>query len=330
MRLAVSVPTAGVSPTASVELARWCSSHGFAAAWGSEVAGPDFASTLGAVALAAPNLELGVAVIPVQTRTPWLIAATAATLSDLTGGRFTLGLGTSSEVIVEQWSGIPFERPLARLRETTEVVRAMLAGERLQHDGEHVRTHGYRLPVTPPAPVRIVLGALGPASLRQAGAIGDGVCLNQLGPEHVGGVLDQVRAGAAEAGRTLDDSFEVVARLFCWVTDDVAAARDVVRRAFAPYAATRVYNAFFRGLGFAEEMDAVAAAASAGDRAAMSAALSDRFVDSCYVLGDADAVAGRVSAYVDAGVTVPVIACLGPGPDEAQRTLGAIGERLGS
>lgn len=321
MQLAVSLPVPGLPLAATADFVRAAAGRGYRAAWASEVAGPDFASLLGSVAGRA-DVDLGVAVAPAQTRAPWLLAATAATLSHLSGGRFSLGVGTSSEVIVEGWSGLPFDRPLARLRETVEVLRRLLDGERVTFDGEYVQVTRYRLPEPPPARVPLLLGALNPVSLRQAGELGDGVCLNQLGVAHVPRVLAEVRAARPDAAPT------VVARLFCLVTDDVGAARAAVRRTFAPYAATSVYNRFFRWLGYAEEMDALEAAFARGDRAGAAAALSDAFVDDLYVLGDADAVATRVAAYIDAGVTVPVIHSLGATPADADRTLSAVATAL--
>jgi probable F420-dependent oxidoreductase len=325
VQLAVSLPVAGMPLDQTPALIRTARGWGYDAVWASEIAGPDFGSILGAVAVGAGGgLDLGVAVAPVQTRSPWLLAATAASLWQLSGGRFTLGVGTSSEVIVSQWSGIDFERPLARLRETVAVLRSMFAGERVEVDGRFVSTHGYRL--FAPAQVPLYIGALNPRSLRQAGELGDGVCLNQLGPEHLPTVLGEVRAGAEGAGR--DPDMPVVARLFCLVTDDAPAAREAVRRTFAPYIATSVYNRFYRWLGFAEEAEAVRGALAAGDRAGAVAAVSDRVLDTVVAIGDADGVAARVQAYVDAGVTVPVIQCLAPGRAEAERTLRGIGERL--
>jgi probable F420-dependent oxidoreductase len=324
--LAVSLPINGMPLTETVPFVHWCAERGYTAAWASEVAGPDFATLLGQVA-GQVDVDLGVAVAPMQTRVPWLLAATASSLSHLSGGRFTLGVGTSSEVIVEQWSGLLFDHPLGRLRETVEVLRQLLSGERVSHDGQHLRIQGYRLFAPPPAPVPIAVGALNPASLRQAGEIGDGVCLNQCGVPHLAAILSEIAAGAQKAGKDPVE-LSVIARLFCWATDDVAAARDAVRRSFAPYAATRVYNRFFRWLGFDREMDALLAALERRDRAGAAAALSDEFIDTLYVVGDADHVAGRVQAYVDAGVTLPVIACLGPGRGDAQRTLAAVATAL--
>jgi len=326
MQLAVSLPMTGVPLRETVEVVQAATDWGYTAAWGSEVAGPDFPSLLGAVAVSA-DVDLGVAVAPVQTRSPWLLAATASTLSHLSNGRFSLGLGTSSEVIVGQWSGIPFERPLAHLRESVEVVRAMLAGERVTHEGDFVTTSGYRLFAPPPAPVPIVVGALNPRSLRQAGEIGDGLALNQVAAEDVADMVAQWRAGAEAAGRSVE-GLPVVDRLFCLVTDQPIQAREFLRGFFAPYVATSVYNRFYADHGFAEEAAAVADAMSRKDRAGAAAAVSDRLLDAVTAIGDADSVAGRVQAYVDAGVTIPVIACLGLGREQHEETLRAVGERL--
>ena len=326
MQLAVSLPVTGMPLHETPDLVRDATTWGYTAAWGSEVAGPDFATLLGAVATVG-GIDVGVAVAPVQTRSPWLLAATAASLSHLTQGRFSLGLGTSSEVIVEQWSGVAFDRPLAQLRETVELIRSILAGERTDHAGEFHTTSGYRLFAPTPAPVPIVVGALNPKSLRQAGAIGDGLALNQVAAEDVAGMLDEWRAGAHEAGRSTE-GLPVVDRLFCLVTDEAAAAREFLRGFFAPYVATTVYNRFYRAHGFEQEADAVRAAMQTKDRKAAAAAVSDRLLDAVTAIGDADTVAARVQAYVDAGVTVPVIAPLGLGRDEAAKTLRAIGERL--
>jgi probable F420-dependent oxidoreductase len=324
--LAVSLPVPGMPLDQTVDLVRTARGWGYDAVWASEVAGPDFATLLGAVAAGAGgDLDLGIAVAPVQTRTPWLLAATAASLHHLSGGRFTLGVGTSSEVIVEQWSGLEFDRPLDHLREVIGLLRTIFAGERTAYDGEFVRSHGYRL--FAPAEVPIVVGALNPRSLRQAGELGDGVCLNQLGAEHLPKALAEVRAGAEAVGRDAT-GLPVVARLFCQVTDDVEATREAVRRTFAPYIATSVYNRFYRWLGFEEEAAAVQAALAAGDRAGAVAAISDAVLDAVTAIGDEDAVAARVQAYVDAGVTVPVISCLAPGREATERTLRAIGERV--
>lgn len=325
MELALSLPAASVPPSATVAFVKEMADAGYGSVWASEVAGPDFPTLAGAVA-ASTDLPIGVAVLPVYTRTAMVLAMTAATLAEMTGGRFTLGLGTSSDTIVEGFSGMPFDKPLTRLRETVQVCRALFAGERVTFEGKAISMRGYRLPLAPP-PIPIWTGALNPRSLRMAGEIADGVCLNQLGPEHLPQVLGEVKKGAEKAGRSLD-GYGVMARLFCLPFDDVEAGRTMVRRTFAPYAATNVYNRFFRSLGYEAEMDALLKAYESGDRAGAGAALSDRMIDACYVVGPEEAIAERITAYVEAGVTVPVVQVAHPDAEICRQTLHGLARRL--
>lgn len=325
--LAVSMPVKGAGPREAVDLARRAGDWGYSACWASEVQGPDAFTLLGALAVAT-DLQLGVAVVPVQTRSTMVLGMSAVTLAQLSGGRFALGVGASSEQIVSRWAGEPYDAPLTQVRETVEALRPILRGERASYDGRFVQMGGYKPHAEPPAPIPLFVGALNQKSLRQVGEIADGVCLNQLPPGKVPMVLDEVREGAKQAGRDLDEEgFAVMARLFCAVTDDVPAARKAVKREFAPYVATSGYNRFYRWLGYEEEAEGVAAAAEEGDREAMVEALSDRLVDEVFVLGDADEVSARVHDYVDNGVTTAAISVLSPGIEEAEKTLRAVAER---
>ena len=324
--LAVTCPMAGCTSRESVDLAKRTSEWGYRAAWSSEVDGPDAFTILGALA-ATTDFDLGVAVLPVQTRSAFIIGMSAVSMAQLSGGRFALGVGASSEVLVSRFGGQPFDRPLTHLREAVEALRPILRGERSTLDGRYVKIGGYKTPTPPPAPVPLYLGSLNPKSLRMAGELADGLCINQIAPHHVPAMLDEVRAGAKEAGRELPGDFPVVARLFCLVTDDAPAARAILKMVFAPYVATSVYNRFYRWMGYEEEAEAIAKAAAAKDREGMAQAFSDRVAEDLFVVGSADEVVARLREYVDAGVTVPVIAPLAPGPDAAAATLKAIGER---
>jgi probable F420-dependent oxidoreductase len=320
--LALSLPLTGVDARTAVDVAREAEQRGYAACWNAEVQGPDAFTTLGALAVAT-DLELGVAVVPAQTRSAFVLGMTAISLAELTGGRFTLGIGASSEVIVGRWAGQPFDKPLTAVRETVEALRPVLAGERSTLEGERVTIGGYKPHAAPPGGrVPLVLGALNPRSCRMVGELGvDGVALNQLAPHHVPQVLAEVATGA---GGALPDGFRVVARLFCAVTDDVPAVRELVKAVFAPYIATSVYNRFYRWMGYDQEAQAVLDVA--GDRPAMAAAVTDRVVDDLFCLGTAEQVAGRIAAYCDAGVTVPVVAPLALGRDQAEATLWAVAD----
>jgi probable F420-dependent oxidoreductase len=317
----------GVGAGDAVAIARDIKDWGYGAVWGAEVAEQECFALLGAIA-SHTDLEIGLAVTPVQTRSAFVLARAALTVQELAAGGFRLGIGASSEVLVSRFAGEPYTKPLTYVRETVEAIRPILEGERSTFHGEFIDIGGYKYPL-PVDPVPIYLGSLNPASLRLCGEIGDGLCINQFAPEHVPTMLAEVRAGAEAAGRELPDDFPVVARLFCAITDDVAGVKGLLRQVFAPYAATQGYNRFFRWLGYVEEADAIAAAAAAGDKDAMVAAYSDRMLDELFVVGDADAVTERIHEYVDAGVTVPVIAPLAPGTEPARQTLETIGQRFG-
>jgi probable F420-dependent oxidoreductase len=324
--LAVTAPLPGLNARDSLDLARSAADWGYRAVWASEVDGPDCFTLLGALA-ATTDYDLGVAVVPVQTRTVFVLGMTAVSLAQLSGGRFALGVGASSEVLVSRFGGQPFDRPLTHLREAVEALRPILRGERSSYDGRYVRVGGYKMATPPPTPVPLYMGSLNPRSLRMAGELADGLCINQIAPKHVPRMLDEVRAGAKEAGRELPADFPVVARLFCLVTDDAAMARQVVKMVFAPYVATSVYNRFYRWMGYEEEAEGIAKAAAAKDREGMAKAMGDRIPEDLFVVGTADEVVARIREYTDAGVTVPVIAPMAPTADAAAATLRAIGER---
>lgn len=324
--LSISLPVPGLGTAEGLELVRAAHELGYSGCWASEVQGPDAFTQLGALA-ATTDMQLGVAVVPVQTRTTMVLGMSAVTLAELSRGRFIMGIGSSSELIAGDWAGQPFDAPYTHVRETVEALGPLLAGERASYEGRFVEMKGYRPHVTPDEPVSLYVAALGPRMLALAGELGDGVCLNQLAPQHVDTMLEQVRKGATEGRGGLPNGFGVMARLFCAVTDDLERTRQIVKRTFAPYLATSVYNAFYSRLGYEEEAEAVADAAEARDRDAMTAAMSDRLVDDIFVLGDADAVTGKVKDYVGAGVTDPVISPVIPGREPALTTLRAIAER---
>jgi len=317
--LSLSVSPA-VDPRQMVEVAMGARDWGYEAFWGAEVQGPDAFTTLGAVA-AMTDLDLGVAVVPVQTRTAFVLGMTAISLSQLSGGRFSLGIGASSEVIVDRFAGQPFDKPLTHTREMFEALRPILRGELSRYAGEYVHV-AYRPHATPSQPVPLYIGALNPKSLRTVGEVGaDGLCLNQVAPEHVARMLDTVRDGA---GGSLPSDFRVMARLFCLVTDDVDAARGIVKHVFAPYVATSVYNSFYRWMGYEEEAQGVLDAA--GDRDAMAGALSDRLAADLFCIGDARSVVGRIREYGEAGLDIAAISPLALDRDGAVDTWKAIAD----
>ncbi|MCA1727527.1 MAG: LLM class flavin-dependent oxidoreductase [Actinobacteria bacterium] len=209
MRLGVTPPieVAGMGP--GIDAAVRAESLGYTDVWTAEVGGPDAFSPLGAIAARTEKVRLGVALVPVFTRPPALTAMSAASIQALSGGRFVLGVGSSSPAIVGSWMGQAFEQPVDRVREYVEVLRELLAGKRSRYQGSTLRTEGFRLQIEPGAPVPIHIGALGPRMCRLAGAVADGVLFFLMTPEGCRAALEEVAAGAREAGRDPEqiDSF---------------------------------------------------------------------------------------------------------------------------
>jgi len=313
MDLAISPSMPGLPASDLVDLAVAAERLGYESAWVAEVAGPEAFSLLGAMAARTDEMDLGVAVVPAMTRSPALLAMAAGTVSQLLGGRtLGLGIGSSSQVIVEQWHDSEFTPPLARVRETVEATRALLGGER-EYQGKHVFSQRFRLASPPDGPVRLFVGALGPRMLRLAGAVGDGVCLNLMPASAVPRQLAEVRKGAAEAGRALPDHFSVVARFHVVITDDPDIGRGLIRGAFGPYFAQPVYNRFLEWLGHEEEAAAIAGAFAAGDREGVATAFHDALVDGVSLVGTVAEVKDRLAEYADAGIEVGALNIIGDG-----------------
>jgi len=306
MRPAASLP---VPPDLAMcrRVAERVEALGYDSVWIADTgAGPDAFVVGAAVATCTTRLRIGTAVIPVYTRTPSVMAAGAGSLAQLAAGRVVLGIGASSETIVDTWGGVPFSRPLNRIRETVGVLRSMLAGERVTFEGRTIRTRGFRLVSPPPRPVPIYLAALMPPMLELAGEIADGVILNFMPVEAVPRMLEHVRRGAERAGRDASQ-LEIVSRFQTVVTDDVAAARGAIRHMMGPYFATSVYNRFVAWCGFPDEAAAILAGWQAKDRARNLAAVTDEMIDRIAIIGPAAHCRARLRAFAEAGVTTPMV-----------------------
>jgi probable F420-dependent oxidoreductase len=306
MRLAASLPIPPDLPMCQ-RVARRVEELGYESVWIADTgAGPDAFVVATAVACATSKLRIGTAVVPAYTRTPSVFAGTAGAVAQLAPERFVLGLGASSETIVQGWGGVPFERPLGYMREAVTVIRQMLGGDRVTFEGKRLRTRGFRLVSQPPAPVPIYLAALMPSMLELAGELADGVILNMMPLEAVPRMMEHVRRGAERAGRD-SKSLEVVARFQVIVTDDPASARIGLRHMFGPYFATSVYNRFAAWCGFPAEAEKILAAWKTKDRAGNMAAVTDDMIDRIAIIGTLDECRRRLRAFHEAGVTTPMV-----------------------
>jgi probable F420-dependent oxidoreductase len=287
---------------------------GYTDLWSAESNGYDGFTPLALASVWAPTLRLGNAIIPVYTRGPATLAMSAATMAAAAPGRFVLGIGTSSNVIVERWNDVPFEAPYQKVRDTLRFLKAAMGGEKVTEDYETFSIKGFRLSIPPPEPPKVLVAALRSGMLRLAGREADGAITNWLAPEDVPTIAPFVHEGGPDK--------EIAARIFCAPTPDADTARAVGRFAIAAYLTVPVYRAFHDWLGRTEIMQPMQDAWAAGDRKAALEAIPDELVDAIVVHGPPEACRERIQAYVEAGITTPVLAVLPVGVDPASAAKG--------
>ncbi|MEV5824272.1 LLM class F420-dependent oxidoreductase [Spirillospora sp. NPDC052242] len=270
---------------------------GYTDAWSAETNGTDAFTPLALASQWAPDLRLGPAIVPVYTRGPALLAQQAATLAGLAPGRFVMGIGTSSDTIVERWNGIPFDEPYKRVRDTVRFLRKALAGEKVKEEYDTFTVKGFKLDNAPATPPPIVLAALRPGMLRLAAREADGAITNWLAPK-------DVRTVRSELG----DDPELIARLFVCPTENADEARAIGRWMIAAYMTVPVYRAFHEWLGRGDALRPMNEAWAAGDRKKALEVIPDEVVDDLIVHGSPADCRARIREYVAGGLTTPVLA----------------------
>ena len=306
-RYGITVPFDGVPMT---EHKRWyedLQALGYTDVWSAETDGLDGFTPLALAAAWTPALQLGVAIIPAYTRGPALLAQSVAALAEAAPGHFTFGLGTSSDVIVSKWNGVPFTEPYKRVRDTIAFLRDALAGEKVDTVYDTFEVTGFRLarPVEHPPP--IFLAALRPGMLRLAGRAADGVIINWLSPDDVTTVTPELGA-----------DIPVAARIFVIPSEDADMARAIGRRMITAYLNVGVYAEFHRWLGRGEALEPMWRLWRDGDRKGALAAVPDEVVDDLIVHGSYAQCRDRIDRYVANGVDIPVLAVLPFGVDLAE------------
>ena len=295
-------------------------SLGYTDVWSAEADGADGFTPLALASVWAPSLRLGTAIIPAYTRGPALLAQSAAAMADAAPGRFVLGLGTSSNVIVERWNGIAFREPYARMRDTVRFLRRALTGEKVTETYDTFAVQGFRLKLRPEQPVPILVAALRKGMLDLAGRDGDGAIINWLSADDVARVAPIVTAHGADK--------EIVARIFVAPSEDTDTVRAAARYAIAAYLNVPVYRAFHEWLGRTDDLTDMWAAWSAGDRPSALAAIPDHVVDALVVHGSPEQCRAHIQRYVDNGVTTPALAVLPLAPDiDVRRSLADLAPR---
>src|SRR5450631_1840074 len=303
-RWGITVPFDGVPLSEHREWYEEAADLGYTDLWSAESGGADAFTPLVLAAAWAPTLRLGTAIIPVYTRGPHTLASQVASLCQAAPGRFAVGIGASSNVIVERWNDIAFEKPYQRVRDTIRFLRAALRGEKVDEEYETFRVRGFRLLIKVAEQPPILVAALRPGMLRLAGREGDGAIINWLSADDVKTVVPHV-----------GEDKEIVARIFVLPSEDRDLVRFVGRRAIAAYLNVPVYAAFHEWLGRGEQLAPMWAAWRAGDRAAATEAIPDSLVDELIVHGSPSECREHLARYAANGVTTPAPAILGLGVD---------------
>ncbi|MGW5745823.1 LLM class F420-dependent oxidoreductase [Amycolatopsis sp. NPDC003861] len=310
-RWGLTIPLTGVPLTAHRELVEQLPDLGYTDAWTAETAGTDAFTPLVLASQWAPQLRLGTAIVPVYTRGPGLLAMQAATVAELAPGRFVLGIGASSPVIVSAWNAASFDEPFARSRDTLRFLRSALAGEKVSEKYDTFAVSKFRLERPADPPPSIMLAALRPGMLKLAAREADGAITNWLAASDV----PQVRS-------VVGPDVELAARIFVCPTEDADAARGLGRMLISSYLTVPVYAAFHDWLGRVEALAPMHEAWAAGDRQKANQVIPDAVVDELVIHGSVESCREQVQAYVDNGLTTPIIALLPTGGDPFEQVRG--------
>jgi len=315
--------SAVVSSDEDVEFVRECERMGVTSVWIPEAWGYDALTPLAHLAAVTSTMKLATGIVQVGARSPAMLAMQAMSVQQMSGGRLVLGLGSSGPRIMEAWHGVPFQKPVATMRETIEIVRQIARGDRLEHHGEVYDLppagagRGIRSMVQPVAPIPMVIAALGPKNLELTGEIADGWLGNAFMPEHADVFLDPIRVGCARAGRTIDQ-LDLVMPVAVEITDNPEEAG---RRHAGGYAFTigamgppgkNFYNRAFSAQGYGDDVAAVYELWQAGKREDAAARVPFDIGFRTNLLGPPEVIRDRVRLYRDAGITTLQAKVAGP------------------
>jgi probable F420-dependent oxidoreductase len=304
-RWALTVPFTGVPLPDHPELYRRAEALGYDDLWSGETpTGTDGFTPLAIAAPVTERMRLATGIVNPFTRGPSVLAQTAAAMQEASNGRFVLGLGAASNVAVERFNGLEFDKPLSKVREAVQRLRPVLSVPAEKGFG------GLRLERPVAEPVPIVLAALRPKMLALAGRVADGAFTNFLPLSGLPEVVAAHRAGEREAGRP-EGSTELVCRFFV-VPGDPETGIAVARGLFAAYGSVPVYAAFFRWLGWAEQLDPMVAAYESGDRRRAMELAPEELIREIFIFGSPREIRTRLDEFVAGGITTAVLAPIAP------------------
>lgn len=282
-----------------VSLSREAEALGYGNVTTGETTGMNVPVVLAVLAERTETIGITDNVLSPYSRSPALLGQTAVTLQAVTDGRFRLRLGASSPALAEQWHGVPFDRPLRRMRESIEIIRQVQSGERLDYDGECYTAGGLALGCPPPdRPAPVDVAALGPKATEMTGRFADGWVPQLLTVDALRDRLDDLRRGAELGGRTIDD-VRVAHTLRCCAIDDAAAAREYARAQVAFMVA--IYGPYYRRAiaeaGWSDVTDEIRSRWQDGDRDGARTAVPSELLDDLVAAGTPETVRDQVERF---------------------------------
>ena len=325
----------------NLALAKEADALGYAVAWVAEAYGSDAPTVLAWVAAQCPSIDIGSAIFQIPGRSPAMAAMTAATLDTLSGGRFRLGLGVSGPQVSEGWHGVRFDKPLARTREYSDIVKMALRREKVRYEGQH-----YVLPL-PDGPgkalqltvhpvrehIPMYLAAVGPKNLELAGELFDGWLAIFYSPDFAKEQLASIETGRAKVGKTLE-GFDVVPTVPIVVGDDISACADPIRWYAALYIGgmgsreKNFYNQLACRMGFEDAAKEIQDLYLARKYDEAAAAVPFEFLDATALLGPKERIAEKMQVLAGAGVTTLTLSPFTGSLDDRKATLRTAVEAL--
>ena len=281
------------------EIARQAEGMGFKSFWTVEATGTDAFTLLGAASVAAPKLDLGTGIIPMQLRSPTLAAMSAASLKAINPeAQIFLGVGVSAPGILKQHGLSATDKPIRMMREYVALLRECFSGESVTFEGDYFSTKRFRLGLRlEEEKPKIIMAALNPQMLKLAGEIADGVLLNYLPASHVNYSVNKVREGGN-------------AKIFAYVHASVSEfdrAQSSARKDLFNYAMADGYAKMFKEAGFGDEVAELREKQKIKDREGALAAISERMIQAIDFIGTKSEVSNFINSYIEAGVEHPIL-----------------------
>ena len=319
-----------------VEKVRIADRLGFDSVWVAESWGYELFSSMADLVGATERIKIGSGIANIYSRTPALIASAAATLDERSGGRIILGLGTSGANVVEDWHGVPFEKPLQRTREYIEIIRMILRGEKLVYQSEFFHlARGFKLRFKPlRADLPIYVAAIGPKNIAQTGELADGILPVHWPATRWSALREQLDEGSLKAGRPAHSA--AIAPYITWIPLPEDASEEERRAAYFKAASPLAYYVGRMGKyyaqmltrnGYGEDVQRIIVGWQQGMKSAIEA-VSSRLLDATTVIGTVQECVAKLDAWTASGVDQPILSMPEGSVDEVEAQLSALRDAL--